>query len=293
MVGRPVDVLMCAGPGDVRGLFPLSLRLLLENCSWAGRVHVATPEPAAARQALGTLPAPWWRRIAFHQDGELAGTRGMELPGWFRQQYIKLHADLICETGNLICTGADSLVLDPIHEHELIRGSMPVLRYFRYEFAAAHLYFERARVLNVAGLLGVDPERSFLPGDFICDFFPMSASHLRSLRAHIDALHGVDGLRRILARMGPVISPDNRFGEWSMYSVFVLDVLKARVPLELAERDWARQIHSRRDMLRAGRYSARLVHFAQEPGGTQAVVADLVSAGRLRRELVDTLGPTE
>lgn len=286
-----MDVLMCAGPDDLRGLFRVSLRLLFEHCPWVRRVHVASPEPAAAREALRHLPAGCRRRMTFHADGELAGEWGRRLPAWFRQQYIKLHADLVCETPNLVCAGADSLVLDRIAETDLVHGSTPILRYFRYGHPAPHLYFERARVWNVAETLCVEPERAFLPGDFICDFFPMNATYLRALRAHLDSLYGADGLRGILERLGPALQPDNRFGEWSMYSVFVLDVLRALVPLRLAEKDWARQIHSHRDLLRPGRYSARLVHFAREPGGTRAVLADLASAGRLRRELVDTLGP--
>ncbi len=281
---------MCAGADDVRGLFAVALGLLLENCPWVSAIHVVTPEPEAAREASAPLPAPWRRRIAFHHDRELAGARGMSLPGWFRQQYIKLHADRVCESESLVCVGADSLVLEPVHERDFLSASIPILRYFRYEGAAPHLYFERVRVLNAAGLLQTKPERSFLPGDFICDFFPMKLSHLRSLRAHLDTLYGADGLYSILERLGPAAKPDNRFGEWTMYSVFVLDVLHESVPLRLAEDNWARQVHSPHDMLKKKRYSARIVHFAQEPGGTRAVLADLISAGRLRRELVDTLG---
>lgn len=284
-----MDVLMCAGPDDVRGLFPVALRLLMEHCPWVSRVHVVTPETTTAREASLALPELWRRRIIVHHDEKLAGARGMALPGWFRQQYIKLHADVVCESENMVCVGADSLVLDAVHEGDFLSGSMPILRYFRYDFEAPHLSFERDRVLNVAGLLQVAPARSYGPGDFICDFFPMKLSYLRLLRAHLDTLYGMDGLYSVLEGMGPAARPDNRFGEWTMYSVFVLDVLSAIVPLRQAEADWARQVHSAKDMLREKRYSARIVHFAQEPGGTRAVLADLVSTGRLRRELVATL----
>lgn len=280
-----IDVLLCAGPGDIHGLFPLCLRLLFANCRWVGRVHIVTPDPEAARPAIATLQASDRERISLHADRDLVGDRGMALPGWFRQQYIKLNADAVCATENLVCLGADALILEPVKPDDFIAGSLPVHRYFRYEHPARHLYFERERILNVARLISLNPARSFLPGDFICDFFPMNRSHLRALRDHIDGLYGPDGLGSRLALLGPESRPDNRFGEWSIYTVFVLDGLGADVALRLGELDWARQVHSRHDMLRDDRYAARIVHFVQEPGGTDAVIADLVATGRLRREL--------
>lgn len=282
-------MLICVGPGDLHGLFPLSLRLLLSHCPWVSTIRIVTPQPAKVQEILAQSPRTEGSRITLHADNEVAGPRAMALPGWFRQQYIKLWADAICATENFVCLGADALILEPVEPGDFLAGEEPLLRFFRYEKPARHLYFERTRVLNVAAQLELEPARSFLPGDFICDFFPMNRAHLQALRAHLDRLYGPDGLGSLLTRLGPVAPPDNRFGEWTMYAVFILDGLQAGT-LRLAERDWARQVHSANDLLQPDRYAARIVHFAHEPGGTEAVTADLVASGKLRRELVDPLG---
>src|SRR5205807_82996 len=74
----------------------------------------------------------------------------------------------------------------PINVSDLLApDGTPRLRFFRYAHPAPHLAFERCRVLNVAALLGVSPERSFVPGDFICDLFVMQRSTLAGLRDHL------------------------------------------------------------------------------------------------------------
>lgn len=285
-----MDVLMCAGPTDVHGLFPVALRLVDQHCPWLRRVHVVTPAPELARSALSTTQAALHKRVMIHADHDVAGTRAMSLPGWFRQQYIKLHADMVCDTEKFVCVGADTLVLDPVVEDDLIRDELPLLRYFRYEQSTPHLNFERTRVRNVARQLAVEPSRALPPGDFICDVFPMAATHLRCLRTRLDALYGPGGLTELLERFGQRRGPDNRTGEWTMYAVFILDVLAARPQLRLAGRDWAVQIHTPADMARPGWHAARIIHFVHEPGGARAVLAHLVAAGRLGRETLDPLG---
>lgn len=277
--GAVVDVLMCAGRADVHGLFEVTLQLVDRHCAWARRIHVVTPDPRAARERLA--PHRLRHDVVVHADGHVVPEHATRLPGWFRQQYVKLHADLICGTEQVVCIGADALVLDPITEHDLYRDGRPVLRFFRYDEPTPHLHFERTRILNVAAQLAARPTRTFLPGDFICDVFPMSAAHLRGLRSHLDSMYGPDGLARVLGALGEPQRPDNRTGEWSMYAVFVLDVLRDSTPVRLADRGWARQIHIADDLARSEPYGARIVHFVHEPGGAAALLADLVDAGRL------------
>ena len=273
------DVLMCAGPADVRGLLRVSLRLLLGQCPWVGHVHVITPEPERARSVV--KGAYGMANVTVHADRDVCGARAVRLPGWFRQQYIKLHADRVCDTNVVVCVGADTLVLDPLDEHELVVRDEPVLRFFRYPEPAPHLNFERFRVRAVAELLRVEPGRSFLPGDFICDVFPFATEHLRALRAHVDAIYGPDGLATLLEGLGVPRPPDGRFGEWTAYAVFVLDAAGCRPPLQLADPQWARQVHVPADLQRADVLQAHVLHLVHKPAGVTAMLNALSAAGRL------------
>ncbi|MPZ66986.1 MAG: hypothetical protein GEU83_16225 [Pseudonocardiaceae bacterium] len=270
---------MCAGPADVHGLFETAVRLVDRHCPWARSIHIVAPQPHAARERIALHRLS--HRPVVHADQEVVPEPVMHLPGWFRQQYVKLHADLVCGVEQVVCIGADTLVLDPIAEHDLYRDGLPLLRFFRYDEPNPHLPFERTRVLNVAAQLATQPDRTFLPGDFVCDVFPMADSHLHALRSHLDRLHGPDGLARVLGALGQPRRQDNRTGEWTMYAVFVLDALRDSTALLLADRGWAQQIHTAADLARSAPYSAHIIHFVHEPGGTAAVLADLEKSGRL------------
>ncbi|MGH3980832.1 MAG: hypothetical protein ACRDRZ_17845 [Pseudonocardiaceae bacterium] len=270
---------MCAGSADVHGLFETAVRLVDQHCPWARSLHIVTPEPRAARERLAPHRLRRWPVV--HADRSVVPEPVMRLPGWFRQQYVKLHADLVCDADQVVCIGADTLVLDPIGEHDLYRDGLPLLRFFRHDEPNPHLPFERTRVLNVAAQLATQPVRTLLPGDFVCDLFPMAAAHLHALRAHLDRLHGPYGLARVLGVLGQPRRPDNRTGEWTMYAVFVLDYLRDSTPLRLADRRWARQIHTAEDLARREPFAARIIHFVHEPGGTAGVLTDLEKSGRL------------
>lgn len=279
---------MCAGPADVRGLLPVSLRLLMEHCPWVGLVHVVTPELGRVRQVVdGVDGGP---RVVVHADRDVCGARAARLPGWFRQQYVKLHADRVCDTDIVVCVGADTLVLDPLDEHQLVARGEPVLRFFRYAEPAPHLNFERSRLRAVADLLRVEPGRSFLPGDFICDVFPFATGHLQALRAHVDAIYGPDGLAALLEGLGAPRPPDGRFGEWTSYAVFVLDAIGCHPPLRLADPRWARQVHVPEDLQRPDALRAHVLHLVHKPTDASVVLDALSAAGRLERRHRDPMG---
>jgi hypothetical protein len=278
----PFDVLVCASPTDIDGLLRTSLELLLRNFEPLGRIHLVTPRPADARLLLAASPRLATAGIDVRSDDDLCPEAG-DLAPWFRQQYLKLHADRLGSTRDVVCIGADTLMLDPITVDDLVgRGGRPLLRYFRYGRPTPHLAFERQRVLNVARLLRVEPRRSFVLGDFICDLFLFQAPILRALRARLAERQN---LLRLLDRLGPRQGADNRFGEWTAYAVFCLDAIAADVQLVASTPSYFGQIHSSSDLDRDDCFSSRIVHFAAEPGGPQAVLDDLKRAGRLPTEL--------
>lgn len=279
--GNGMEVVVCASPHDVAEWLPTSLRQLFHNCPWVRRVHVVTPELGPAGAVADGLPARWRRRTTVRTDSAMC-PEAATLQPWFRQQFIKLHADRVAAGERIVVLGADTLVLDPVDRSDLlVADGRPRLRFFRYPHPARHLAFERSRVLNVAALLGVTPERSFVLGDFVCDLFVMQRSVLASLRQHL-ASHG--GLLDHLSSLGNRRGADDRFGEWTLYAVFMLDVLRGNPPLELAEDTWFRQIHSANDLRRPDWHRARVVHFANAPDGPAAALRDLAGLSRLAVE---------
>lgn len=204
---------------------------------------------------------------------------------WFRQQFIKLHADRLTDGRYVVCLGADALLIRPVRLQDLFDGGgRPILRFFRYGRPNAHLRFERGRVLNVARLLGAEPARSFLPGDFICDLFLFDTEVLRGLRQH---LGGTTAMAQLLERLGDRQSWDDRFGEWTTYAVFTLDCLRAEVGLQQATPAFFTQIHSRSDVADPRRYDGQVVHFAWKPDPvTLAAELARMPAGALRDQPV-------
>ncbi|MGH3885181.1 MAG: DUF6492 family protein [Pseudonocardiaceae bacterium] len=272
------DVLICASRSDITGLLPTAIALLLANFSPLAHVHVVTPDVGSAEPVLVAMPEHQVASISIWSDDEVC-PEARDLDPWFRQQYIKLHADRVTSKPRIVCLGADTLILDPVSAPDLIDpDGRPRLRFFRYGRPNRHLDFERQRVLNVAQMLSVEPRRSFLLGDFICDLFLFDVEILRALRAHIAVRMT---LAELLATLGKRQGWDNRFGEWTAYAVFCLDVIEADIRVTPSTPAFFGQIHSRRDMERTDRYASRIVHFATEPGGTETVLADLVREGRL------------
>lgn len=274
-----LDVMMCVGPRDVHGLLGVTLKLLFENFGQLGRLHVVTPTVQAVRRLLDSIPHQRAHEARVVADDDVC-PEASRLDPWFRQQYVKLHADRVSDERFVVCLGADALILQPVQVRDFFTAEgRPILRWFPHRMPDRHLRFERGRVRNVAELLDVAPRRSLAAGDFICDMFLFDRDSLRALRAH---LAGRLPLLEVLAGIGPRCGADNRFGEWTLYAVYCLDVAGgAAVGLVRSPGDFFGQVHGRLDMLRPGRYRPRVLHFATEPGGTAAVLADLARHRRL------------
>lgn len=280
-----LDVLVCAGRRDVGGLLTTSLRLLRQHLVPATTVTVVTPDPQRAWQRIhDDLGRQFATSVNVRADDEVC-PEAEGMPAWFRQQFIKLHADRVTRGRHVACVSADTVILRPIRATDLFdQAGRPLLRYFRHEPPNPHLPFERGRVLNVARLLDTNPCRSLPLGDFICDLFVFDVELLRALRAHLTAING--DLTTMLRRFGTRQGSDDRFGEWTAYAVFLLDVLDpspeaAGFALYAGGARWFRQVHERSGMLRPDRYDASVVHFVWQPADPTTVIDDLAAKKQL------------
>jgi hypothetical protein len=207
-------------------------------------------------------------------DEEVLPATLLGLPGWCKQQVIRLHADLICGTPLVACLSADTIIFKPLTSKHLFSESVPILFYNRYLHTARHLIYERQRVENVARILKVRPLRSWPLGDFIMDFMLFDSMRLRELREYLTALYGDEAFLRILPKKCDTIEQKAAFGEWTLYAVFLLDVLKAKIPVRNSMNRFIAQVHSAKEFA-AFHFDAHVVHFVDKSFELSRILAAL------------------
>jgi hypothetical protein len=256
------DVLMCVGQDDVEYLFLHSITSCVRNIEVANRIVVVTPD---RERVLNRLREGGRSGVEIDvlEDREVLSPALMELPSWTRQQVIKLHAKEICETEFVTCVGADTIVLRHLSERSLFEQDRPILYYNRYPTPQPHLEYERRRIRNVASILGVAPERSLPLGDFIMDVMVFDTDVLNALHRYLRTKHGAEPMLNILPVACSTLEEKVAFGEWSLYAVFLLDVLRADPPMRNSNSDHLAQVHSSGDLERFD-FSSNIAHFVSK-----------------------------
>lgn len=251
------DLLMCVGPADVDYLFPVALRLACEKLT-SRVIHLVTPDPRRVADAARACGASG-RTIVVHSDDSVLSPSQASLPGWLRQQMIKLNADRICTTKHIWCLGADTLVVRPVCQSDVCHNSHPIIFFNRYPRASPHLAYERRRVLAAARILGVVPLRSHLLGDFIFDLTMLDRDHLAGLREWVLRQNGRP-LEELLPTQVRNMGEKMCFGEWTLYAVYLLDVLHSRALVRKTRSDFVAQVHSTKDLSDDRLFHARAIH---------------------------------
>jgi hypothetical protein len=269
---------MCVGERDVHHLMAGSLRSCIANFTMLNKVVIVT---SAKADVLSVLDQADFARLGIKvlDDCEVLPASMFDWPGWCKQQYIRLHADLICETPTVACLSADTLIFKPVIREHLFRGPRPILFYNRYPHTRKHLIYERRRVKHIARILGVRPERSWRLGDFIMDLTLFESGRLRELRQYLTGLYGNEPFLRILPRRCDTLEEKGTFGEWTLYAVFLLDVLKARPPMKNSMNRFIAQVHSGKELVDF-RFDTHVVHFVDKSFDATQILARLAEAMR-------------
>ncbi len=252
------DTFMCVHKRDVDTVFGLALRSWELNFAPKGRLSIVTNDLPYMRDfidRMGLAVQP-----ALYADHEWLSKAEAGLPGWFKQQVIKLRAPQFCQSAAFCNLGADTLLLQPIDRADLIDGGEPVLYYTRHRLPDKHYLYERQRVGHIGRILQVEPTNARRYTDFINDLFCFSRASLLSLTAYLEKRYGPDCYAAILRGLDSHSERDrSQFGEWTLYSTYLLDVLHQTPTIRNTRDGYLHQVHSQRG-LRGYRFDTKIVH---------------------------------
>jgi hypothetical protein len=211
----------------------------------------------------------------------------MELPGWYKQQVIKLRAYQFCTSDNLCNLGADTILLQPLAYDDLVHEGLPVLYYTQHRLPDIHFLYERQRVQHVARILQVKPATAMRYVDFINDVFCFNRDLLIKLNKHLEAVYGQDYYHNLLCNLDNSDGDRKKFGEWTLYSVFVLDYLKQAVALRNTRNGFLHQVHSQRS-LNNYKFDTKAVHFVGKDFDLDYIKRQIKESGSALAHALDT-----
>lgn len=251
-----IDVLYCVEKRDINFLFKKSLQLCFCNFTLLNDIYIVTNDVDGVNALLDTIDIP----VEIHVLHEEEILEKRDISGWFFQQMIKLEAHKICKTEYICIIGADALILHPVTEEDLFLKGKQIIYYNRYPFTLNHLEYERKRVANVSTILECNPYKSSLLGDFIMELMIFKASYLLELHEYLTKLYGEDPIYKVIKNMSAEnVYQKVCFGEWTLYAVFLLDVLKENVSVRNSNSKFVEQIHTTKD-LSLHSSEAKIVH---------------------------------
>jgi hypothetical protein len=266
-----LDTFICVHDRDLGPLFEVVLRSYQRHFKPKGQLLLICNDVAKLRDFLARTGLGQGATVS--ADEEWLSPQEQTLPGWYRQQIIKLRAHKFCDSADFCSLGADTVLLQPIEATDFVDGDRAVLYYHKATKAGEylrnlhHLRYERDRVKHVARLLHVTPRRARRYGDFISDLFCFRREYLVALNDYLEQRYGAEPYYELLRELGngqPDTNPfggwtQNRFGEWTLYSVYVLDCLRADVAVRNGVPQFMQQVHSQRQ-LRHSRFDAKVIH---------------------------------
>lgn len=256
---EPLDVLVVAAHRDFE-ITAQCLRNLAAYFPDRAQVYLATDRAAPGR---ALVEAAGLSEAGVLPDNYLLAARERRLPGWYRQQLVKLRAGAVLRGERFCVMSGDALLARPLPASDLVSPSgRPYLYVNRYRYPSRHLAYERRRVRAVAEMLGATPTVSLELGDFISDLFCFERSVLADAIARLQRRLGRAWTRVLDGRSAQPFDQE-RFGEYTLYAVAALECGLSPPPVRVRRESHVLQLHSRRSLSRA-RFDAAIVHIVDK-----------------------------
>jgi len=257
-----IDVLICVGERDIDYLLEVCVRSCIKNFSPLGSILFVSNQKQKVKAKISSFKLDF-DRIYFFSDNEILGEKLSCLDGWYRQQLIKLNSDSISKTKYVCVLGADTVILKNIEVGKLFFEGTPIIYYNRYSTPCYHLEYERKRILNLSKVLKVEPRKSFFLGDFIMDLMIYDRDFLSQLRNYIYRMYGENFPLKIFKKNITTLLDKTSFGEQTLYTMFLLDVLKVNYLIKDNRNEFVTQLHTQ-DEFQNYSYNSYVVHFVNK-----------------------------
>ncbi len=258
-MSEQLDTFVCVHQRDVGYLLELVLRAYEANFRPKGRLVMISNNLEHLRAFCDRTGVGVG--AALTSDADWLSRGEMTLPGWYKQQIIKLRSYQFCQTPNFCNLGADTVLLQPIELSDLIdENGFPILYYTSHRLPDMHVRFEKERIKNIGQILQTPTPNAERYVDFINDLFCFNGTTLRDLNTYLERFYGDEPYVRLLRGFDDDSASRNKFGEWTLYSTYLLDVLKRPVTLRNTKPDYLHQIHSKLG-LRTFRFDTKVAHF--------------------------------
>lgn len=276
---RKMDVLICVGNRDVDFLLDTCIRQCVKNFKLLGDIYLVCENVDRVKCCVDQLDIRK-DNIFLIDENDTIPSEYHNAHGWYKQQIIKLYGDTICKTELFCCLGADTILLKEIGYNMLFdNNDVPILYYNRYPKVEdyKHLKYERERVINISKILKTEPVRSYLLGDFIMDFCVFNSEILVKIREYLSHIYGGSGYENFIVDCTSFLSLEdkNKFGEWTIYAMFILDILNLPVTVKNSNYSFFSQIHSSSD-LEAFEYKSCIAHFVDKRLDKNIIISKVI-----------------
>jgi hypothetical protein len=169
-----------------------------------------------------------------------------------------------------------------VRSADLISGERPILYYNGPRPGSLvspdfwmDRWYELTRLNYVARILQVRPTISRRYVDFIFDLFCFKREYLVDLNEYMIGLYGPEPYHHLLGALGD--TDRKRFGEWTLYSMFLLDCIGAPVEARSSSRSFLRQIRNER-ILRTYQFDSKVVHFVDKGLDSDDIIRRIVAS---------------
>ncbi len=271
-----IDTFVCVHRRDIDYLLETGLRAMLRNFGPRGSTMLVTNDVPALSRAVES----WGLEQEFEisDDADWLSKKELSLPGWYKQQIIKLRSAEFCSTENFCNIGADTVIVRPITAGDLVDGGKPVVYYTRHVPRNVHWIYERIRVHHVGRILKVRPRRAAKYVDFINDVFCFNREDLQELNARLRSIHGPEPLYTVLEDFGNDPRNEKKFGEWTLYDTFVLDALRSDAEVRDMAAGFLTQVRTP-EAVRTFAFDSKAVHFVSKDLDVSAIAQRIEADG--------------
>jgi len=264
--------LICVSSDDVLYLFEYAVLSTIQKVAFIDALYIVTPNPRIVEQRLSEMLIQSRVNIIVVADATLLSKEESELCGWSKQQIIKLRSYRLSPGSDILCIGADTIILKELNLSDFYSPDTLIVNYRNHLVPNKHHDFEIERSQNICTLLGISPTPTVLR-DYIFDLFLFQEEILKAFETYFAGKFGENYYLKIFPKTVTSYQDMVKTGEWTLYTLFALGILKSEHLFQDASM-LVHQVHSQKEFASYD-YSDKSVHFVRKDFDKNVIISHI------------------